>query len=199
VLTTWLLDLRSAGVADPGSIHTLVAAGEGGEAVPRAACPVVTDLELAGGAQIKSQVVSTPLSISARRWLAIALAVEWLRAEPALLVRVFDNADPFGKMRWPSLSLRKLVPARDRWPRDRPQQMRDEAARDARVEDHRHLAGRHLAGAEALDRALGSLAADLLRLAQVAAIDCAGEIVVALHRGAGAAITDALTPWLDPA
>ena len=92
-----------------------------------------------------------------------------------------------GKIRWPSLSFRKLVPRAIDGPEIAAEQMRDHAARDPRVEHHRVAAGRHLARAEPLDRTLAGALADLGRVAQIGGIDRIGEIVVALHLLAGAA------------
>ncbi len=59
--------------------------------------------------------------------------------------------------------------------------MADQAAGNARVEDHGHAAGRGLARAQAAQRPLRRLAADLGRVLQVGAVDLGGELVVALH------------------
>src|SRR5438105_11772774 len=89
-----------------------------------------------------------------------ALAVERLRAQPALAVRVVDDRDRLREDAIAEPVLQKARAARDRGSRDRPQQMRDKTARDARVENHWAAAGRHLLRAQTLDRALAGALAD---------------------------------------
>src|SRR5271155_2031751 len=95
-----------------------------------------------------------------------ALAVERLRTQAALAVRVVDDGNRLGKDALTEPILQKARAASDRRAGDRAQQMRNETAGNPRIEHHRAAAGRHLPGAEPLDRALASAFADLGRVAQ---------------------------------
>ena len=92
-----------------------------------------------------------------------ALAVERLRAQPALAVWIVDDRNRLGEDLVAEPILQKARAARDGWPRDRTKQVRDKSARDARVEHYRATAGRHLFGAQALDRTLAGAFAAALR------------------------------------
>src|SRR6201984_2149199 len=97
--------MSSSGLSAPGSIHTFVAAGEGGEAVPRggwrggAASRVAGGLqaELARGAQVQQPGRQHPIVDDGAAAVGDPLAVERLRAQAALAVRVVGDRDRLRK------------------------------------------------------------------------------------------------------
>ena len=155
--------------------------------MPRAACPVLCQSELARRAQIEQPCRQHAAVDQRPPPVRQALGVERFRAMAARSVRVLGDRDRLGEDALSEPVLQKARAARDRRAGNRPQQMRDQAARDARIEHDRNASSRHLARAEPLDGALAGIAADLGRVAQIGGIDRAGEIVVALHLRAGAA------------
>src|SRR6516225_1312056 len=145
----------------PGSIQTLVAAGPGGEAVPRAAWPVVWRPSWRAERRSRSQVVNTPLSTSARRWLAIPSPSNGFERSPRERCGSSTIVIASGNIRSPSRSLRKLVPRAIAGPDIDPSkwEIKLRATRGSNTTGQRQVGGK----------------------------DGAGEIIVALHAGSRAA------------
>src|SRR5258708_6450584 len=102
--------MRAWAVTVAGSSQRVVGAGAGGEEVARAAWAVVVSPNCRAERRSSSQVVRTPFSMRARRRLATPSPSKGLERRPRRLCGSSMILIPSGKMRWPSLSLRKLVP-----------------------------------------------------------------------------------------
>ena len=91
---------------------------------------------------------------------------------------------PEAKIRWPSLSRRKLVLRAMETAIGGAGEVADKRARDPRIEHHRHAPGRDLARIEPRYRALAGGAADRFGGFEVGGMQRRGVIVILLHAGA---------------
>src|SRR5260221_12838636 len=101
--------INAWGLIAPGSIHTFVAAGDGGGGAARGVASRL-EAELAGGTQVEQPGRQHPLVDEGAAAVGDALAVERLGAQSARPGRVVHDGDRLGEDHVPSRAFRKLVP-----------------------------------------------------------------------------------------